>query len=464
MSPGLKEKKRLLFVAPPYFGHINQMIVLARELSDLGHQVGFASTELFRDRFKSTGIRFLRWEPEEAMTDAGLLKRRAGLWSAASRCSGILRGERQMLSVVADSYAAMYQTLTPIWRQLNPDLAVVDSAVVPAFDLARQHQVPYIIQLQFLGNHAGIGAGYPRYGTDYSIRMTPWQRVLNLLHPLRVSIYFAPAIARLNRARARCGALTPVRQLYTKSLMLVCSAYGIELPRPLPPLMKMVGPILPRQPDPLDASLGAWLAGGGSPVVYMSFGTLATLEAWQVQALVRGLNDPRWRVLWSLRPSQQEWVSAAPPTFHIQASVPQQAVLAHPAVRAFVSHCGMNSVSESLYWGKPILALPIFGDQHYNAARVADVGAGLRLRKQRFDSNEVRRKMESLLDGPGYTAAARKMSNVLRQTGGLDEAARIVEHTLASGFNHLIPEMLYATALTASPERAPASNLLNRTT
>jgi len=214
----------------------------------------------------------------------------------------------------------------------------------------------------------------------------------------------------------------------------------------------------------LDASLGAWLAGGGSPVVYMSFGTLATLEAWQVQALVRGLNDPRWRVLWSLRPSQQEWVSAAPPTFHIQASVPQQAVLAHPAVRAFVSHCGMNSVSESLYWGKPILALPIFGDQHYNAARVADVGAGLRLRKQRFDSNEVRRKMESLLDGPGYTAAARKMSNVLRQTGGLDEAARIVEHTLASGFNHLIPEMLYATALTASPERAPASNLLNRTT
>ena len=367
--------KRLLFVAPPYFGHVNQMLVLAGELASRGLCVAFAGADLFRDRITSAGATFLRWEPEDAMPDRNLIARRAQLWSNASRYASTLRGEREMLAVFSDSYDAMYVTLKPLWRQFHPDLAVVDSAALPALDMARHHGVPSIIQLQFLGNVVPISPRYPRYGTDYSIRMSPWQRALNCLQPLLVVANFAAGFVRINRARARHGAVSPFKDCYTTSLTLVCSAFGIELPRALPPLLKMVGPILPRHPDQLEASLEAWLKDGrGLPTVYVCFGTLATLERQQLLALVEGLSDARWRVLWSLRPAQQSLLPILPKTFNLQPHVPQQAVLAHPSVRAFVSHCGMNSVSESLYYGKPILAIPFFGDQNYNAARVADIG------------------------------------------------------------------------------------------
>ena len=43
--------------------------------------------------------------------------------------------------------------------------------------------------------------------------------------------------------------------------------------------------------------------------------------------------------------------------------IPQAAVLAHPRVRAFVSHCGATSVNEAIYHKVPIIALPFFHDQ-----------------------------------------------------------------------------------------------------
>jgi UDP:flavonoid glycosyltransferase YjiC (YdhE family) len=323
--------KRLLFVAPPYFGHVNQMLVLAGELAHRGFCVGFAGADLFRDRITRAGVSFLRWEPEDAMPDRNLIARRAQLWSNASRYPSRLRGEREMLAVSVDSYDAMYLTLEPLWRQFNPDLAVMDSAALPALDLARQCGVPAIIQLQFLGHVVPISPRYPRFTTDFSIRMGPCQRLLNCLQPLVLLANFATGIVRINRARARHGAVTPLGDFYNTSLTLVCSAFGIELPRALPPLMQMVGPILPRNPAPLDASLEAWLnGGGGSPTVYVCFGTLATLEQPQILALAEGLSDPRWRVLWSLRPVQQPLLPLLPKSFNIQPDVPQQAVLAHP--------------------------------------------------------------------------------------------------------------------------------------
>jgi MGT family glycosyltransferase len=183
---------------------------------------------------------------------------------------------------------------------------------------------------------------------------------------------------------------------------------------------------------PLSASLSKWLEEEkeSEGVVYIAFGTLATLEPWQAKALVEGLTDKRFRILWSLRKNQHHILPTLPSSFRIENFVPQQAVLSHLAIRAFISHCGMNSINEGLYWGKPILGLPLFGDQHYNAARVVDLGAGLKLDKKHFDSDEVHRKITDIFSNKSYTEAANRMSVLMKSTGGLDKAADIVENTL----------------------------------
>ena len=57
--------------------------------------------------------------------------------------------------------------------------------------------------------------------------------------------------------------------------------------------------------------------------------------------------------------------------------LPHLELLAHPSVRAVVSHCGMAGAQEALYHGKPLVCVPFFGDQPDVAARVRDSGAGV---------------------------------------------------------------------------------------
>jgi len=77
-----------------------------------------------------------------------------------------------------------------------------------------------------------------------------------------------------------------------------------------------------------------------------------------------------------------------------------RAVLAHPNVRAFVSHCGINSVHESLAAGTPIVGIPMLADQRDMAARVADAGVGVWMDKSRFRGSEL------ALAGPAQIARA----------------------------------------------------------
>ncbi|KAI3416201.1 hypothetical protein GPALN_005746 [Globodera pallida] len=61
----------------------------------------------------------------------------------------------------------------------------------------------------------------------------------------------------------------------------------------------------------------------------------------------------------------------------LQNWINQKEILAHPKTMAFVSHCGMNSVMEGTFYGVPMVCMPFFGDQYYNAELLAIQKIGL---------------------------------------------------------------------------------------
>lgn len=81
----------------------------------------------------------------------------------------------------------------------------------------------------------------------------------------------------------------------------------------------------------------------------------------------------------------------------------QTAVLAHPSVGCFVTHCGWNSTLESLESGVPVVAFPQFADQCTTAKLVEDVwGIGVRVKGDEeglVDGNEMRRCLEKVMGG-----------------------------------------------------------------
>ncbi|KAK8953391.1 UDP-glycosyltransferase 90A1 [Platanthera guangdongensis] len=116
-------------------------------------------------------------------------------------------------------------------------------------------------------------------------------------------------------------------------------------------------------------------------VVYVAFGTQASISGEQLDELAYGLAKAGVRYLWAVR--SEAWVPPVDPgeLGRIERGwVPQKEVLSHASVGGFLSHCGWNSVLEAVAAGVAVLAFPMIAEQHLNAKLVAEeIGIGLRL-------------------------------------------------------------------------------------
>ncbi|KAL3110613.1 hypothetical protein niasHT_019664 [Heterodera trifolii] len=79
-----------------------------------------------------------------------------------------------------------------------------------------------------------------------------------------------------------------------------------------------------------------------------------------------------------------------------QSWINQKELLAHPKTKAFVSHCGMNSLLESVFHGVPIVCVPFVMDQYYNADLMAFGHIGLAVDREN-DQQTVQNELISAL-------------------------------------------------------------------
>uniref|UniRef100_A0A0D6QXC0 Glycosyltransferase n=1 Tax=Araucaria cunninghamii TaxID=56994 RepID=A0A0D6QXC0_ARACU len=117
-------------------------------------------------------------------------------------------------------------------------------------------------------------------------------------------------------------------------------------------------------------------------VIYVAFGSIAVLSKSQAEEFAVGLEATQRPFLWVVRSDQIEGdKSIVPPGFLERTRdrgcvvpwVPQLEVLSHPSVACFVTHCGWNSVQESIAMGVPMLCWPKFTDQFLNRKYIVDI-------------------------------------------------------------------------------------------
>ena len=84
----------------------------------------------------------------------------------------------------------------------------------------------------------------------------------------------------------------------------------------------------------------------------------------------------------------------------VQDWLPQNDLLAHKDIKAFVSHVGHNSLYESAYHGVPLLAVPLFGDQQSNAKKVKHIGLGLAVDYKSINSQQLFETIERVISEP----------------------------------------------------------------
>ncbi|KAJ0093975.1 hypothetical protein Patl1_26163 [Pistacia atlantica] len=145
-----------------------------------------------------------------------------------------------------------------------------------------------------------------------------------------------------------------------------------------------IGPLIPSAfldgKDPSDTSFGLDL------FLYVSFGSLIVLEKQQMEEIARGLLGSAHPFLWVIRENQNEEEDMEEDKLMSCRSreeleqqgmiVPwcsQVEVLSNPAIRCFVTHCGWNSMLESLACSVPLVAFPQWMDQATNAKLIEDI-------------------------------------------------------------------------------------------
>jgi len=109
-----------------------------------------------------------------------------------------------------------------------------------------------------------------------------------------------------------------------------------------------------------------------------------------------------------------------PANFIVKNYVPQTDVLQY--TKLFITHGGMNSAHEGLYYGVPLVVIPQSADQPIIAEQVAQIGAGVTLQMQGLDANQLREAADHVLSGSSFKEAAARMKDSLRSSGGYHQA------------------------------------------
>ncbi|CAK7354132.1 unnamed protein product [Dovyalis caffra] len=157
-----------------------------------------------------------------------------------------------------------------------------------------------------------------------------------------------------------------------------------------------------------SSMLTPWLNKQVAPdsVMYVSFGTQADVSDAQLDEVASGLEESGTPFIWVVRSKTWSLPSGMEEKLKgrgliVKEWVDQRQILSHRAIGGFLSHCGWNSVLESVSAGVPILAWPMLGDQFLNARFITDgLGAALSVKRIRnTDSNEVLVSREAICEG-----------------------------------------------------------------
>lgn len=379
----------IAFFCIPAHGHTNPTLGVVQELTAMGHGVWYYSYEPFREKIEAAGAKFVSCEQYDAQM-------RLRKEEAARIGSDLALSTR----VLVDTTLALDEMVCRDMQILRPDCIVADSMAVWGKAAAMKLGIPFVsstttfafnqhsakIMKQSLGQMLGMLLSMPRISKD--IR--------------RLKDHGYPVNSVLDLIQNDENTHTVV---YTSPEFQPCSETFSDK-------YAFVGPsIRPASSTFVKTS---------EKLVYISMGTVNNAMAALYRNCIHALKDTAYQVVLSVG-SQLDisQLGTLPENISVFPYVDQIAVLQQADV--FLTHCGMNSASEALYHGVPLLMHPQTSEQGAVAVQTEKLGAGIRLTSTSPDA--IREAVDTLIRSPSYRENARKTAEGFRRCSGAKGAA-----------------------------------------
>ncbi|ETV87436.1 hypothetical protein, variant 3 [Aphanomyces astaci] len=393
-------------VSIPIMERVLPLKHLAEELLHRGYRVSIAMPEICRSWVSDVpGLEFISLGTMSVPSHALTIKTAIGH-------VGVYASYRTSLQHYASFHQPMLHPLVEDFTEDPPSLIVVDRYTFAGMDVAASLGIPFVINNPFLLLDIDDPPAYvpaPLSHHPSMEVMTVFQRCMNGYFRLRFRLLNLDLIS---------SSVNPRTSSHANTVVVTNTVFGLEYPRPLTPLHRMVGALRRHTTAPLDADLASWFdispqnhdddaadAAGPFQVVYVDFGPDVWVSIEVVTQIITVLRQLDLRVVWKLTADlHKAWSTAddgAP--WHALESweVYFSPLVAHTAVlqRAafFVTAGGFHHVQEALCVGRPVLGIPFSAEQAEFVDRVTRAGAGVSIEATELTIDNFRHAAHLLL-------------------------------------------------------------------
>jgi MGT family glycosyltransferase len=170
-------------------------------------------------------------------------------------------------------------------------------------------------------------------------------------------------------------------------------------------------------------SVPAQLAQGDGALIYLSLGSLGSGDIPLMERLVEVLGTTPHRYVVSKGPQHEAYELAG--NMAGEEFLPQTSLLPH--VDLVITHGGNNTITEAFHFGRPMIVLPLFWDQHDNAQRMEETGNGARLPTYTFEPGQITDAIDRLLTDRGLHERLGAIARRLQASPGNERAAELIE-------------------------------------
>ena len=380
---------RIAWFCIPAHGHTNPTLGIVKELTAAGHQVYYFSFEMFREKIEQAGAEFIGCDGYDFDMEDKENADRVGKDKAFAT------------ELLVSSTLALDEMTTRKVEEIRPAVIVSDSVAFWGKLVAMKHRLPYVSSTTTFA--------FNRYSARY-MKETPWDIAKMLLTMPRIN-------KQIKRLREKGypvkGILDIVQNDNDTNTIVYTSKYFQPFSDSFSDKYHFIGPSIRPVSEAVEKT--------AEKTVYISMGTVNQNKEFY-RNCIRALGGTGWQVIISMGTNTEQF-DHLPANVQLYESVDQMAVLS--IADAFITHCGMNSASEGLYFQVPLVLFPQTPEQGAVAKRVEELGAGVRLKS--ISEEDILQALRQIMTDPAYKGNAGRISDSFRSCGGAAEARAFLE-------------------------------------
>ncbi len=397
-----------VMITLPEKGHMNPTFPLVTALVQRGERVIYYAVEPFRHAIESAGAEFRNYHNPRALIPPA---HEGGLFSVMAYMAGV--AEVVLPQLIAEV------------GEIAPDYLLIDSMCLWGALTQQVLKIPGIAISSVFVTH-------PKLPVEYLIRLSyerlPKEIMLNGIDALHT--YFeitqrldqqygtqSPDIVGVFANAQPLNVLFTSHEFHPGGDLFYDTSY------------KFVGPSIAQRVETVEFPFDAL---SDKPLILISLGTIFNERPDFYNACMNAFGDMPYQVVMVIGDKiDPNSLNPAPANFIIRTYVPQLEMLQRTAL--FITHGGMNSTSEALFYGVPVIVVPQHGDQFMVATQVAEVGAGLMLPAAQATPGALKGMSMQLLATPSYKTCAQQVGATFKAGGGAQQAATEILQYIGAG-------------------------------